>query len=370
MNKFKKTLIFLSFVLIFYGCNKPSTKEKPSGLKPQPLPVSVMEVKSFDVPISAKYPAKIVSEQSVDIVAKVNGTIIKQFFKAGDNVKKGDKLFLIDDEKYRSAVDVAKANLGVANASYKMAELDYDRVKKLKQSNSISQKEFDLALLNLKISKAKVDNAKAILRNAQIDLGYTIVTAPFDGILGDPYKDIGAYVSIQNPNLVRLTKLNPIYAKYAISDIDALNINSKILGGEWVQKDSPATLTINEKEYNGTTVFIDRVINPLTNSVDAKAVFDNQNLELIPGSFAVVTMSGLYQKNGFKIPQIAIKQDLKGAFVYLVKDGKVAKSSIKISDQTSQYAVVSHGLEDGDKIILDNFIKLRLGMPVKIVEGK
>lgn len=377
MNKLSQILFMAVCMLFLSGCDFNFGKKENKSMPTQQaqkaksaVSVSVFVAKKADEPIVLKYPAKMVSAQDVNIVAKVPGMLKKQYFKAGDMVKEGDILFLIEPEKYKAAYDIALANVELSKANLQKAQLDYNRALTLKKTVAISQKEFDAINANYKSANAAIQSAEAMLKNAEIDLSYTKITAPFSGILGDSYQDVGAYISMQNPNLVRLTKLDPLYAEFAIPDIDALAINEKTVSKEWIQKGANVKLIVNEYQQDGLVTFIDKVINKNTGSVDAKAIFDNKNGHLLPNSFGMVEMSGLYQKDGYKIPQLAIKQDLTTPFVFLVKDGKVAKAPVKIVSQTSEYAVISSGLEEGDKIIMDNFMKIGVGVPVKIVEGK
>lgn len=373
MNKIRKTVVFLSFVLFLAGCGQNGEKTKQAsaqGKQQGPVPVGVFIAKKADEPITMQYPARLTSDQDVDIVAKVPGTLVEQYFKAGDMVKEGDILFLIDPEKYQAAYDVTLANLELAKANFERARLDYNRALALRKTNAISQKEFDTTEATYKTANASIQSSEAMLKNAEIDLGYTKIVAPFSGIIGDFYQDVGAYINMQNPKLVRLTKLDPLYVEFAIPDVDAININEKTTNKEWVQIGANAKFSIGNYEQNGSITFIDKVINKGTGSVDAKAVFSNKDGKLLPNAFGVIEMSGLYQKDGYKIPQVAIKQDLTTPFVYVIKDGKVAKSAIKIVSQTSEYAIISTGINDGDEIIMDNFIKIGVGVPVKAVEGK
>lgn len=364
MRHSKKMALLLMFILLISGCNL----EKPKGkqnIKMPPIPVSVIEARKGNIPVSFKFPATITSEQNVDVVAKVSGTLLKKYFKAGDSVKEGDILFLIDPSIYEANYNSAKANLAVAKANFVQAELEYKRTRKLKATDAVSEKEYDQALANYEVAKAKIKVAQANLDNANIKLSYTQVKAPFDGVLGDPYQDVGAYIDTSNPKLVQITKMNPIWADFAISEIDALNINEKLESKEWVQNGSVATLNLSGKNYKGKVVYIGKVVNDQTGSVPAKAVFENQSQELLPGAFAELTMDGFFQKDGYKIPQIAIQQALANSFVYVVKDGKIDKKIINIVYSTPLYVVVSSGLEDGDKIVVDNFMKIRLGSMVK-----
>lgn len=369
----KKLLIIISCLLLITGCDsgKKQNQGKEAMKRAQgPVPVATFTAKMADEPITLRYPARIVSDQSVDIIAKVSGTLIKQYFNPGDFVKQGDILFLIEPDKYEAAYEVAKANLALSKANFERARLDYNRAIKLNKTKSISQKDFDTAVANFKSAEASIKSSEALLKNAEVDLNYTKVIAPFDGILGDKYQDEGAYVGPQNPNLIRLTKLNPIYAKFAIADVDALRINSKTQNNEWIQKETFTKFYVKDMEFDGKTIFIDKVINHKTGSVDAKAIFDNNDSKLLPGSFGTVAMSGLYQKDGFKIPQIAVQQDATNTFVYVIEKNATTKKIVDIVFQTSEFAVISKGLTNGDKIIIDNFMKIAPGVPVKEIEVK
>lgn len=368
-----KWIFFMLIGLILAGCNMPWQKDDAAHATKKthpPTKVSVFIAKKENIPINFEYPAKISSIQDVNIVAKVQGTLVEQYFKAGDFVKLGDKLFLIDPGKYEAAFNSANAALSVANATFNQAKTELNRARKLKTSNAISQKEYDIAVANYEISKAQVESAKAILQNSKLDLDYTLVTAPFDGMVGDPYKDIGTYVSLADAKLVRLTKLDPIYADFSIADVDFLDIDEKLQNHNWIQIGKGATLHFDGNDYNGTVVFIDKIIGEQTGSIRAKAKFNNTDGKILPGGFARVTMDGFYQKDGFKIPQILIQQDPAFPFVYTIKDGKVAKNIIKIVYQDPMNAVVFEGISDGDKIIADNFGKIGVGAPVSEVEAK
>lgn len=353
----------MAVALVSIGCSD-ANKEKSQATAMPPLPVSVMKVKEADIPIVLNYSGTTTSQMNVIIKAKVTGTIEKQFFKAGQIVNKGDKLYLIDQSKYKASYDSALANLGVSQANFKNAEAGYNRSKTLYESKALSTKEYDLSLADYKSSQAAVLASKANVENAKIDLDYSIVTAPFTGVVGDTLKDVGSYVSPSDGDLVRLTELNPIFVNFSISDVDKLNIDKNTKDKEWVQLNSLVTMHMNGKDYNGSLVFIDKVINAKSGTVSAKAEFENNSTDIKPGAFAKVILHGFYQKNGFKIPLGAILQDISGPFIYTLKDGKVNKSFIKIASQDPLYAVVSSGLKDGETIILDNYSKIKVGQTV------
>lgn len=365
-----KTIVnSLVLLALLSGCSYFKKDENKGAQQMPPLPVGVFEARIADVPIKLTYNGQTYSDLDVVIKAKVAGTIEKQLFKPGQFVKKGDALYEIEPDKYKAAYASAEGSLMVAQANLTNASADFERATKLKAANAISQKEFDAAKAAYEIAKASVASASANSQNAKIDLNYALVSAPFNGVVGDTKQDVGSYVNSANSELVRLTKLDPIYVKFGISDIDKLNIDNKLATKQWAQLNSVVSINLDGKDYNGTLVYIDNVIDANTASVDAKAKFNNPNLELRPGCFAKVSVSGFFQKNGFKIPQVAVLQDLSNPFVYVMENGKVAKKIVKIVSQDATTATISEGLSDGDLVIIDNFKKIRVGQSVQVAKG-
>ncbi|WP_141088466.1 efflux RND transporter periplasmic adaptor subunit, partial [Campylobacter concisus] len=126
-----------------------------------------------------------------------------------------------------------------------------------------------------------------------------------------------------------------------------------------------AVLSVNGENFNGKVNFIDNVVNTATGSVLAKASFDNSEGKILPGAFGHIKMSGFVQKNAFNIPQVALQQSTTNTYVLVVKDGKVSQKNVKTGYQTKNMVAVTEGLEDGDKIIVNNFLKIGVGAPVE-----
>ena len=370
MRNFKTLSVLLLASLLFTACFDDNDKKGAAAAGQQrqmpPSKVDVFVAKKSDVPISFDYAATLTSQQDVIVYPKVSGTIIKQFFKPGDNVKAGDKLFLIDPEKYQASYDALEAAIGVANANLKNAQTEFNRISNLYKKNAVSQKEYDAAVSALEIANANLLSARANAKNAKIDLGYTSITAPFDGVLGDNLVDVGSLVVANTTQLVRLTKINPIEAHFHISDVDNLNRVKMQESGLWAQTNSDTVLKVGPGEFNGKVNFIDNVVNTNMGTVLAKAEFNNDEGKLLPGMFGHVTMGGFYQKDGFKIPQVALQQTDVKTYVLVVEDGKVASKDVKITYQTKDAAVVSEGLNENDKIIMNNFLKIGVGAPIEI----
>ena len=365
MANFKSALVLSVAVLFLSGCFENKENKAAVGRQMPLSHVDIFTAQKTDIPISFDYTATVTSSQDVIIYPKVGGTIIKQFFRPGSKVKAGDKLFLIDPEKYQASYDSLDASVGVANANLKNSETEFKRISALYKKNAVSQKDYDAAVAAYDIANANLVSAKANLKNAKIDLGYTTIIAPFDGVVGDNQVDVGSLVIANQTKLVRLTKINPIEAEFYIADVDNLTRKTNLDNGSWQQLNSDAVLSVNGENFNGKVNFIDNVVNTATGSVLAKASFDNSEGKILPGAFGHIKMSGFVQKNAFNIPQVALQQSATNTYVLVVKDGKVSQKNIKTSYQTKDMVVVTEGLEEGDKIIVNNFLKIGVGAPVE-----
>ena len=370
MGKLTNLSLALAVAVFFTGCLDDLNifKKDKAQAAASAMPaahVDVVVAKKGDYPMSFNYPARIQSEQDVIIKPKVSGTLLKQNFKAGDTVKEGQVLFVIDPEKYQATYESSKASIAQAEANLKNAKNEMERVKKLFAQKALSQKDYDSALATYESADATLKSAVASTKSAKLDLGYTNVTAPFSGVVGENLVDVGAYVAAGSSELVRLTKIDPIDVRFYISDIDELNRAKNIDQNSWEQINKEAILTVDGQNFEGKVKFIDSTVDVNSGGVLAKAEFENKDGKLLPGVFARISMNGFVQKDSFAIPQVAILQDTVSPYVYLVKDGKVVKKSIKIIYQTVTEAYVKEGIEEGDVIILNNFKKIGPGSSVE-----
>ncbi len=361
MKTFVAKILVVALALVYFGCGEPP---KPPQMPPQMVSTTIAKMQ--DIKLNFAYPAQLVSEEDVVLKPKVSGTIVEKFFRAGEQVKKDQVLFLIEPEKYKAALDIAKATLLTSQANYENARKDHDRNRVLIGKKAISQKDYDTSLANFNTARANLESAKATLANATLDYNFTSVSAPFDGVVGDALVNVGEYVSTNGKDLVRVTNLNPIYANFYIADVERLSIERNLSSGAWQIGDIKASVKVGGEMIAGKLFFVDSVIDETSGSVKAKAIFDNNSSKLVPGTFTTIYTDSFVQKNGFQIPQVAILQDVRNTYVYtLDAENKVKKTIVKIVYQANDYAVISEGLKDGDKVILNNFKKIRPGAVVQ-----
>ncbi len=355
-------LTIMAAAVVAYAAGK---SHKKIFRKPQMPAVDVYRVGNpSDIPVMLKYTARLKSIGDVEVTARIAGTLIKKFYTEGAFVKKGDLLYRIEPDTYKARLEKARADLQNALASLKKAKKDWQRVSILYKHNNASQKTMDSASAAYEIAKANVEGARANLKIATINYNYTYVRAPISGITGMKSVDVGNLV-INGTKLLRITKMNPIYAEFSIPDTDVIRyIKDKSLKPSKIA----AVLEINGKKYGeqGYVNFIDELIDRRTSSVKARAVFPNPVNYLMPGEFVRIKLEGVYRKNAIVIPQRAVLQNPMGTMVFMVDKGKVQARPIKIGGTSGRYFVVENGLKKGELVIVDNFFRVRPGMPVKI----
>ena len=345
--------------------------------KQQAMPVVTQAVNQQDVPVYSEYSARAKAAQQIDVHARVEGVLEKMSFSEGQPVKAGQILFKIDDRKYRAMVLKAQAQVNVAQANLNQAEREYKRVSGLLKNKAVSAQEADTALSNLELAKANLLGQKAALNEAQIDLDYTEVRAEIAGIAGIKQQDNGNLVgsSASNTLLTNLTQLDKIQILFSIPDADIIKQNALIRAGKlerMQQADWGAELIDSKNNVlaKGHIDFVDSRINPATGSVQARAVFDNNNSAILPGEFVRLKITNAIRKNVFTIPQKAVLQMGPQAFVYKAVDGVANLVPVQLGGEQDGNWLVESGLNDGDLVIINDLIKLRPKTPVSVLPAQ
>lgn len=367
-SRLTKCLIFSIFLLtlslISYGCFKKTEK---NVLKPQVVQVTGYKVGQPKVsPVELTYPGRTKSISSVTVVARITGILQKQFFKEGEFVSKGRVLFLIEPDLYQAAYQSAKANLEKIKAELEKAEKDWKRISTSFKDRLVSEQEKDAAWYAYQTAKANLKYAEAQLKQAEINLSYTQVKAPTSGITGQRLVDIGNLVNPGTP-LVTITVIDPMYVEFSIPDRDLLKLGVK---KRWVDllKNTQVILLIEDRPYKypGKIDFVDTVIDEKTSSVKVRAVFKNPEKIVLPNQFVRVTIKGLKKENVILIPQKAVFQGPTGPIVWVIENDKALPRPVKLGETYENYVVIEEGLKPGEIIVVDNLLKLRPGISVRV----
>jgi len=325
--------------------------------------------KASDLKINLKYPAQIKSFQDVEVYARVQGVLEEKLFTEGSKVSKGDMLFKIEDDIYKAKVDAAIASEKMAQATLNNATRSWDRIKKLYSSKAVSVENRDTALSTYENALASLSMAKAQLKQAQIDLGYTNVKAPISGTAGVKKVDIGNLVKNDgNSALVRIVQNDQVFIDFSMPLSDYKNIQS----GLWsLPEDNKigVSVTLNGKTIQETGVvdFIDAVIDQKTSTVKMRAIIENPIHTLLPGNFIRVTLTGIVQKDVITFPQKALLQNPMGTIVFVENNGVAGVKPVMIGKESGNNYVVAGGpLQSGDRVIVNNFFKVKPGQPVQV----
>jgi len=356
-----RKLFITSFLLLFFVATYAQEMPAPH--------VDVFEISGFEPYLfAAEYPAKIKAFNTATVVAKVSGTILNQSFKEGDFVEKGAPLFKIDDEIYKSDVEIIKSQLEVANVQLEKAKTDFERISKSYKENVVSKQDYDNARFALEQAKANISLIKSQLKKAQISLDYTNILATDKGYTGLKMVDIGDYVTPGTP-VVIIMDSTQVYVDFSLPDKDFQNIKANIKDFSKID-----IKLVGFENLKGEINFADSKVDEATSTLKMRAIFDNKDSLLTPGIFVKVALKSVTSKNLIKIPQKAILQNTKGTICFVVDNGIVGVRPVQIFESKDDYYFVQGPFKPSDKIIINNFFKIKPGAKVvvdKVIkEGK
>ncbi len=360
-RRFAFTLVLMTAVLA--GCGKgQQTAGGPGGPGMMAMPVTVLTVQPQRVPKIIETVGQAEGSKEVEVRARVSGILTRQLYKEGDTVKAGATLFKIDRAPYEYALAQARAALEQDQANLEKAQREATRLKPLVEQRAISQREYDDATTTLKSSQAAVLASSAKLRDAELNLSYTNVTAPIAGVTGRAQHSEGSLVTAGAATSL-LTTINitdPIWVRFAFSESEAQQLR---------QSAGKARVTLRLPDgstypITGKLNFTASTVDANTGTVPLRAVFANPKLMLLPGQFvrAQVTTG---EREAFLVPQSALFQNDQGRMAFTVAaDNTVAPRPVETDGWSGHDWVVTKGLAAGDKVIIDNLMKLRPGAPV------
>lgn len=324
-----------------------------AGGAPQALPVTVVEVQPQSLPTAIEVMAQTEGAKQTEVRPRVGGILLKRLYTEGAIVKAGQPLFKIDPASYQAVVDAAKS---LADQTAR----EEARLKGLWSQKAISQKEYDDAVSNN-------EQAQAALRKAQLDLGWTTVTAPVGGISGRAAKSEGSLLTTSDTEaLTSIVQSENIWARFGLSDTDVASLPGGQLKPEMVKAVElilPDGSVFPEK---GKINFSASTLDTTLGTQQWRAEFSNKAGRLLPGEFVRVRVLAGERSNVFLVPQAAVIQSEQGRLVMVADaDNKVSPRPVQTAEWQGKDWVVTGGLKAGDRVIVDNLMKLRPGAPVQ-----
>ena len=347
--------------LLMTACGKG---DQASGPPPGGMPVTVIEASPTSVPISAEAVAQTEGAKEVEIRPRVGGILLKRLYEEGSQIKAGQPMFLIDPVPYQIALAQSRAQLAAQRARIDQTKREENRLKGLLETQSISQREYDNAVTDTATAQATLQQAEANIREAELNLSYTTVTAPVSGVSGRFQFSEGALISANTSLLTTIVQLSPIWVRFSFSDSELA-----ALGGHLNEQNvKDVTLTLpdgSEYKQKGKLNFAASQIDPALGTQQLRATFENSDKRLLPGQFVRARVTTGERDGVFLVPQVAVMNGDQGKFVYVVGEkGDASVRPVVAGGWMGTNWVILEGLKAGDKVIIDNLIKLRPGAPV------
>lgn len=357
----------VSAVAILTGCNSEQAQQQRPEMPP--ATVTVVTINEKPIKIQSELKGRLSATEEAEVRPQITGIIQSLEVKDGSPVKKGQVLYKVDDAQYKAAYNQALASVNSTKADIESAKSKADRYEKLASENAISIQEADDARSVYQKLVANLAEKEAALEIAKINLEYTKIKAPIDGVLGISSVTPGTLVTANQATVINtVTKMDPIYLDITQPSSDFLNMIT--LSQDLNTKEIPVELKINEKVFNGVVSSNEFKVDPQTDSIKVRAEFENKNKVLLPGMFGYATVTYAVQDNGIEIPMQSIIRTADGkASVYVVgADNTVAIRPVEILTSHRFNSIVSSGLKEGDKVIFEGIEKTRPGAKVNPVE--
>ncbi len=357
-------VVAVSFVIAACGGNAQQ--------QPPPPDVSVAAVVQKSITEWDEYSGHIEAIESAEIRPRVAGHLSRVHYQEGGMVKKGQLLFTIDSREYRAAAEAARADAARAEARVALAREELARGEKLITARAVSQGELDARRMESQQAEADLLAANAHVAEAELDLGFTRVTAPFAGRAGAALVKPGNLVAPNETLLTTLVSVDPVYVTFTGDERAYLRYQELArAGNRESSRDvrNPVLIGLANEEgfpHKGEMDFVDNALNPETGTIRARAVLPNPDGVFTPGLFARVRLLGESQKNAMLIHEQAVLTDQDRRYVYIAgKDNSAERRDVQLGPHVEGLVVVESGLKPGDKVIVNGMRKIFFpGQPV------
>ena len=359
-------------IFLLTGCEKKEEAKAP----PPPAEVQVVTVSPKTIPVDATFVAQVESAHQVEIVTRVNGFLEKILYHEGDVVREGQVMFQLDRKPFAAQVEAAKGALANNEAQLWTARSNLKRVEPLAKLDAASKSDLDNAIGAVQSAEAAVHQARARLEQAELDLSYTTIKAPVTGVSGDAKAREGAYLSVgPGGDLSYVAQLDPVWVTFSVSQNQLAKSRKEVAAGMLIPPPDQH-YTVEVELSDGTTYphigkvsFIDPTFNRATGTFLIKAELANPDGQLRPGMFVKAVLKGAQRPNALTVPQRAVQQTSNGHVVFIASDGKVDVRPVVVGAWVGEDWIVEQGLNAGEEVITDGFMRLAPEMPIKVVSG-
>ncbi|MBQ4834838.1 efflux RND transporter periplasmic adaptor subunit [Pseudoalteromonas luteoviolacea] len=360
MKKLGLSLSAVALALVLSGCGQSNAQQ---GQQPTPLTIDVASVQLEHVQSWHTFTTRLEAPERVLLKPRVSGQIERMAFTEGERVNKGQLLFSLDPRPFQAQIDTLQAQLVSAEASLEQARGEAERANRLVAQNAISTEEAEQRSATLRSAIANKNAIEARLQNAQLDLEFSQVSAPISGTISRAIATKGNYVKAGETELTTIVSDDEIYAYF---DVDERTWSRQFADVSVQDEISVQLQRLGQAtQVSGKLDFIDNEINPNTGTLRVRAVFDAQQHNLKPGSFARVSIGAQNAQQMAIVPERAIGTDLKNRFVLTIDENNVLQYRlVELGERYGAFRAIKSGLEAGDRIAVNGPARVGPGMPI------
>lgn len=363
--------VALLAVALLAACSRKEPEKPPA----QPSEVDVQVVKTQTVPVTFEFVGQTESSQQVEIRARVNGFLERRVYTEGAYVKAGEVMFLMDAKPFEASLKAARAELAQQQARLSTARANLARVKPLVADDALAVKDLDDATGQEQGAAAAVEAAAAKVTDAQLNLSYVTITSPVAGISSFAKVQEGAYISATNSLLTYVAKLDPMRVNFSLSENESLRVQEEVAKGQLLKApadDYGVELLLADGSTfpaQGRITFADAAFSQETGTFLLRAELPNPKGQLRPGQFVRVKVAGFTRPNSIVVPQRAVQQGPRGEFVWTVDgENKAIQRPVEAGDWLGDQWLVTSGLKNGERVVVDGFMRLAPGVVVRAKE--
>jgi len=326
----------------------------------------VVQAGAHDVPRYLDEIGKNGAYESVNVTPQVGGRIVERRFQDGENLKRGQLLFVIDPRPYKAQLDSAQATLAQNKAALELAKIQFSRDQEIINTRAISRQDYDTKKNAVDVSQAQVQAAEAALETARLNLEYCYIHSPIDGRAGARLVDVGNVVQANAGSLLSIQRVDPIYANFTITERDLPDVQRQMAhGGLKAQVRLPSDQESLAKV--GRIEFLDNSVQNGSGTVNLRATISNPDHHFWPGQFVDVKLVLTMEKGAVLIPNQAAQISQQGPFVYVVKSDDTAElRPVKLGQRQGDDVVVTEGLAANERVVLAGQLMVRPGGKVRV----
>jgi membrane fusion protein, multidrug efflux system len=346
------------------ACSRGNVQAAAPAMPP-PL-VTAIRATTEDVPRYLDEIGRNAAFEAVTVTPQVSGRIVERHFQDGENLRRGQLLFVIDPRPYKAQVDSAQAALAQAKAALDLAKIQFARDQEVIGSNAISKQDYDTKKNSVDVDEAQVEAAEAALETANINLEYCYIHSPIDGRAGARLVDVGNVVQPNTTSLLSIQRLDPIYANFTITEGDLPAVQKQMSSGR-LKAEVRLPSDPENAVRGGRVEFLDNAVQNGTGTVNLRATMSNSDHHFWPGQFVDVKLVLSTEKAAVLIPNQAAQISQRGPFVYVVKSDDTAElRPVKLGQRQGDQVVVTEGIAPNERVVLAGQLLVRPGGKVRV----